>query len=146
MNSASRSPFDVLSLPDTLVAALMDQSRAAGALECCGLLLGEAAGSTARVNSILPTPNVAADTRTAFEIDHGALVAAHRAARGGGPAVIGHYHSHPTGDAAPSPRDRAAAIPDGRVWIIVAEGEIAAWQALPGKEGVEFRRLAIQPG
>lgn len=65
-----------------------------------------------------------------FEIDPAALFAALREARRGGPKVLGHYHSHPSGIAAPSLADAVAAAPDGAVWLIAARGEITAWRAV----------------
>lgn len=94
--------------------------------EVCGLLLGE--GMV--VARIAPCRNVAADPATRFEIDPGALIAAHRAARAGGPAVIGHYHSHPSGRAHPSPRDAMDAAPDGSIWLIIADDAVTAWRAV----------------
>jgi desampylase len=112
----------------TISRALLDEIRQAAAAspdaEICGLLLGQ--GS--EVEAIRPCANVAPDPRDSFEIDPTALIAAHRAARAGGPALIGHYHSHPGGNAAPSARDRAAAQP-GSYWIIVAAGEAGCWLA-----------------
>nr|WP_235532789.1 M67 family metallopeptidase [Sphingomonas sp. Leaf412] len=93
--------------------------------EVCGLLLGRGD----RVMEVRACANVAADPARRFEIDPAALIAAHRAARGGGPRVIGHYHSHPSGDATPSPRDAADAVPDGSVWIVVAGDALTAWRA-----------------
>jgi proteasome lid subunit RPN8/RPN11 len=78
------------------------------------LLLGQGD----RIARVVPCANVAAEPWHRFEIDPAALIAAHRAARGGGAAVIGHYHSHPTGLAEPSPRDAADAAPDGSIWLI----------------------------
>jgi proteasome lid subunit RPN8/RPN11 len=86
--------------------------------EVCGLLLGEGDG----VTRLLPCRNVAADPA--------ALIAAHRAARGGGARIIGHYHSHPSGVARPSPRDAADAAPDGSIWLIVAGAAVTAWRAV----------------
>ena len=83
------------------------------------------------VTGILPSANVAADPARFFEIDPAALLAAHRAARSGGPQVIGHYHSHPNGRAEPSPRDAADAAPDGSIWLIAASGRLTAWRAGP---------------
>lgn len=96
------------------------------AVEACGLLLG----AGARVERAVPCANVAADPARFFEIDPAALIAAHRDARAGGPAVIGHYHSHPSGLARPSPRDAADAAPDGSVWIVIAGGRLTAWRAV----------------
>lgn len=100
----------------------------ASAEEVCGLLLGRGE----RVERALPCRNVAATPATRFEIDPAALLAAHRGTRAGGPAVLGHYHSHPSGDARPSPRDAAEAVPDGSLWLIVAGGEVTAWRAIEG--------------
>ena len=72
--------------------------------------------------------NVAFDPRRSFEIDPQALIAAHRAAREGGPAVLGYYHSHPAGAAVPSDTDRAMAAGDGRVWAIVGKGDVTFWR------------------
>lgn len=94
--------------------------------EVCGLLLGEGD----RIHAVLPCPNVAAEPSHRFEIDPAALIAAHRGARGGGPGVIGHYHSHPTGLAEPSPRDAADASPDGSIWLIAGGDAITAWRAV----------------
>ena len=51
-----------------------------------------------------------------------------RAARAGGPRLVGYYHSHPTGAPEPSATDRAQAAHDGRVWAIAAEGEVRFWR------------------
>lgn len=77
---------------------------------------------------VRPCRNVAPDPRDSFEIDPAALIAAHRAARSGGPAPIGHYHSHPRGPAHPSARDAAMAEP-GSYWLIAGEGELRGWRA-----------------
>src|SRR5690554_2802929 len=104
---------------DTLRA----EARKAAPLECCGILLG-AAG---RIDHAVPAANIAADPRTRFEIEPGALIAAYRAERAGGPKVAGFYHSHPDGPAAPSAIDRAMAAGDGRIWAIAGRGDITFW-------------------
>jgi desampylase len=80
------------------------------------------------VSEICPTNNVAADPARAFEIEPSALFAAIRTERAGGPRLMGYYHSHPTGTATPSERDRIQALADRRLWLIVAGGQIAAWR------------------
>lgn len=110
---------------DAIVAA----ARAC-ADEVCGLLLGDDDGIGDRVGRVVACANVAAHPARRFEIDPVALIAAHRAARQGGERVIGHYHSHPGGDAMPSPRDAADAMPDGSVWIVVAGEKVTAWRAV----------------
>ena len=91
--------------------------------ECCGLLLGREA-----IEEIRPAANVASDPCRRFEIDPQTLVDAHRAARADGAAVIGYYHSHPTGPATPSATDRAMAASDGKVWAIIGEDGVTFWR------------------
>lgn len=121
----------------TIASAAMDAIRTAAAAspdaEVCGLLFGSG-GSIERAE---PCTNVAPDRARTFEIDPSALLAAHRRERGGGPRVLGHYHSHPSGIAAPSACDRASAMGDGAVWLIVAGSEVRAWRSDRRGEFVE---------
>ncbi|WP_312489952.1 M67 family metallopeptidase [Sphingomonas sp.] len=108
--------------------------------EVCGLLLGE----EDRIVAVVPCANVSPEPWHRFEIDPAALIAAHRVSRGGGPAVIGHYHSHPTGLAEPSPRDAADAAPDGTIWLIVGAGAVTAWRAVAaGRRHGRFDPLTL---
>jgi proteasome lid subunit RPN8/RPN11 len=94
--------------------------------EVCGLLFGSGDGITGMraCRNVHPTP------ATHFELDPAALFAALRSARAGGPAIVGHYHSHPSGRAHPSPTDAAAAAADGALWLIVGGAEATAWRAV----------------
>jgi proteasome lid subunit RPN8/RPN11 len=87
------------------------------------MLLGHGAIEEARAAA-----NVTPEPARRFEIDPQALVDAQRAARAGGPEVIGYYHSHPTGSAAPSATDRAMASRDGKVWAIIGEDGVTFWR------------------
>lgn len=126
----------------TAVLAHIRVHAASSADEVCGLLLGQAQ----RVVSAVPTANVAADPGTAFEIDPSALVAAHRAARAGGLAVLGHYHSHPTGCAVPSITDAHMADEAGVLWLIVAGDRIEGWVSHHGGSVAgRFEGATLQP-
>ena len=94
--------------------------------EICGMLLGrEGVIEEARAcRNVHPAP------ATRFELDPAALFAALRGARAGGPAMLGHYHSHPSGVAAPSRTDAADAAPDESIWLIVAGPDVTAWRAV----------------
>ena len=93
-------------------------------LEVCGLLFGTAD----QILEARPAANVHSAPATHFELDPAALIAAHRAARGAGPQLLGHYHSHPSGRPEPSAIDRAASAGDGRIWAIIAADAVALWR------------------
>lgn len=122
------------------LAAMRAAAAAAHPREACGLLMGE----DCQIMAIRETANVHPAPATHFEIDPQALIDAHRAARGGGPQVIGYFHSHPSGPAEPSATDRASAAGDGRVWAIIAGGDIAFWR--DGEEGFSALSFTISDG
>jgi desampylase len=108
--------------------------------EVCGLLLGEREW----IREILPAANVAADPARHFELDPAILIATHRAARSGGPEIVGHYHSHPSGYAEPSRADAASAAPDGSLWMIAGRGQARLWLAGLGEGGMtRFTPVAL---
>lgn len=119
---------------------MLDAAAAAAPDEACGLLLGTAG----RIAIAAPCANVAPDPARHFEIDPAALIAAHRAARAGGPQVIGYFHSHPNGLARPSLTDTAMAARDGRIWAIAASGIVTLWQDNPS--GFERLSYAVADG
>lgn len=107
-----------------VVKTMRAQAQAAHPLECCGILSGK--GN--RITSAVPARNVHPRPERHFEIDPQALIDAHRAARRGGAQVAGYFHSHPDGLARPSATDAAASARDGKVWAIVAQGEVTFWR------------------
>lgn len=131
-------------MPEVTLSAMahvaMLQAAQATADEVCGLLLGQ--GSHIAVATL--ARNVDPDPATRFEIDPVALIAAFRAEREGGPQVLGYWHSHPTGQAAPSRTDRDRASGDGRIWAIVAGGAITLW--VDRAAGFEALPYSIQDG
>ena len=107
--------------------------------EACGLLFG----TPDRIVEATVTPNVHPSPRTHFEIDPAALIAAHKAERAGGPAIVGYWHSHPAGPALPSATDTASASGDGKVWAIAAGEKITFWRDTPaGFEALPYRCVA----
>lgn len=108
--------------------ALLDQIFARAAMspdkEICGLLLG----GEGRIMQAMQAANIAASPECMFELDPAVLLSAHRAARTGGPRILGHYHSHPTGDSSPSAHDAANAVP-GQLWLIIAGDGAALFEA-----------------
>jgi proteasome lid subunit RPN8/RPN11 len=111
-------------ISSTLLGRMLGEAKNSPDREVCGLLFGKHADETgARIDMAEPCANVAAAPGRSFEIDPAALFAAHRAARAGGPALIGHYHSHPSAQALPSARDAAQAMGDGALWLILGADE-----------------------
>jgi desampylase len=104
-------------------AQLLTWAKETAPQECCGLLLGK----DMKISAVTRAANVAADTHLHFEIDPVALIAAQKQARAGGPAIIGYFHSHPNGVERPSATDASSAAPDGKYWLIIANGKISAW-------------------
>ena len=102
-------------------AAIIADAIERAPLEACGLLLASAGGAGG-VRAVAAR-NVAADPARRFVIDPQTLIDAHRAARGGGAAVLGYYHSHPAGPPAPSATDLAEAAGDGMVWAIAGRAD-----------------------
>lgn len=130
-----------LQISTTLRQNLLDAAAAHPHEEVCGLLLGQ----PGRVETLVPARNVAADPARSFEIDPAALLATHRAARAAGQRVIGHWHSHPNGRTTPSARDAARATDNGAVWLIVAAGDVSAWQAHTSGAGpATFASIALE--
>lgn len=130
-----------IEISSTLLKRLLNDARNSPDHEICGLLFGGAQS----IEFALACANVAPDPRRHFEIDPAALFAAHRAARGGGPGVIGHYHSHPSGRAMPSPRDAEAAMGDGALWLIVTAHKARLWRtSAPGAfDAVAYATVAV---
>lgn len=121
-----------LLLSSSIKADLLDWAVKAVPEECCGLLMGQAS----RVEAALLAKNVAADPVRHFEIDPATLIAAEKAARNGGRGIIGYFHSHPPpAQGEPSQTDISAAANDGRIWIIIAQGQVSAWRPQPGTQG-----------
>lgn len=122
-----------ISISSAVLAQLLRDAAVEPDREVCGLLFG----THDRIAAALSCSNVAADPARSFEIDPAALLAAHRRARTGGAAVIGHYHSHPTGIAGPSQRDAAQSMGDGAIWLIVAGGAARGWRSITAGAFVE---------
>ncbi len=100
-------------------------AREAFPYECCGLLIGVArpdrADAVTRVTRIAESRNLAAPERMdRFEVDPALQFSLMRELRGTGETIVGVYHSHPNGRAAPSPRDREDARDPSLIWLVTA--------------------------
>jgi desampylase len=113
-----------LEISSEVLAGIRAEAVAAYPREACGLLFGDAE----RIDGWRPASNVAEHPEIEFEIDPTVLFAALRDERTGGRRLIGYWHSHPTGNAKPSARDREVAQNDGKIWLIVAGDDVTAWR------------------
>lgn len=92
----------------------MEEARRAPGVECCGLL----AGKSGVITEILPAANALASP-TAYEIAAAELFRLFRRMRERGLEHLGIYHSHPSGENAPSATDIARAFyPDVAYFIL----------------------------
>lgn len=129
-----------MQIPPGLEERLLALAAAVHPREACGLLLGHGA----RITEARPAANVHPVPETRFEIDPQALIDAHRAARNGGPQVLGYWHSHPSGPPRPSAIDRAKAARDNRVWAIIGEKRVGWWR--DGEDGFEPLPMRLADG
>lgn len=130
----------VLILPADLRERLSAEAQAAHPAECCGLLEGVRDGNAVRILALHPSLNLSPEPRTGFEIDPALHFQLLRSLRGTGREILGCYHSHPTGRAEPSTRDRANGCEEDFVWVIIATG---VNEALAAFRGPGFDPLAI---
>ncbi len=110
-----------LALPREFRARIAAQARASFPGECCGLIEGTRDGDEAQALALRPARNIAG-APDRFEIHPEDHFAALKTARANGHAIIGCYHSHPNGRAAPSRTDRAGAGEEDFLWLIAALG------------------------
>jgi desampylase len=108
-----------LVLAAALGAEIARAALAAFPRECCGLVEGVEEGEGFRATALYPARNLAAAPGY-FEIDPADHLAAAKSARARGHGIIGCYHSHPDGNARPSPQDFSGAAQDNFLWLIAA--------------------------
>lgn len=103
------------------MAEIADAAEAAWPAEGCGLLVGRDAGRRhVAVTRVLPADNLLRHQgNDRFELDPAVRFAAERSLRGSGEKVVGHWHSHPDGDATPSATDLSEAWEPELIWLVV---------------------------
>lgn len=120
----------IIRIASGVAEALLNAAAAAFPNECCGLVTGK----PGLIEIVVTARNVSPHPDRSFEIDPRTLLGTHREVREHDRHVLGHYHSHPDGSLEPSRRDAARATHNGQLWIIMAAGQIAAWQAITPTE------------
>jgi len=119
-------------LAGELRAQIFEAARAAHSAECCGLLEGVRDGDLIAVRALHPARNLAPGVDR-FDIDPADHIAAQKAARVRGHAIVGCYHSHPHGRAEPSDVDLMGAGEEGFLWLIVGGESLNAFVYLRGR-------------
>ena len=114
-----------LRLPAKSVEEIVRAAAETPSVEICGLLVDAGQGLTAHL-----TPNRHPEPERGFAICDAAHARIQREARARGGRIVGCFHSHPSGDTAPSEMDLLAAHEDGFIWLICApDGRLQAWRA-----------------
>lgn len=132
-----------LFLPEPPRAMILDHARQSPTLEVCGLLIGSG-DDLISIAAVEKVANRADEPGRRFEIDPQVQFDLHRRLRGSDQRVIGHYHSHPGGPAAPSAYDLSMAHDPDAVWVIVTlhpSEAVAAYICLDQANG--FQTLQI---
>jgi desampylase len=129
-----------------MVAGMRRHAVATTSAECCGALIGTTARDRIEVRALLPLDNASADP-TRYLIEAATVLRLERQARSAGMHVVGFYHSHPRGPAAPSPTDLELASP-GYVYVIVqpADGTVRGWRLRADRSGFDELPLALLAG
>lgn len=131
-----------VAISSELTARIVTLAAANPAVEVCGLLLG----TVDHVTDIVMAANVAADPARTFEVDPVIHFAAQRAARAGAPALVGCFHSHPSGNFAPSEHDCAMIGQIGELWLITDGQRVRAWRAATTRSFVEVAVVDAHAG
>ncbi len=109
-----------LHLPTDLERDIRAQCEAANPQEACGLLIGRHDGDGVyHITKIVPSPNLSNRPECSFDIDPALIIHYQKTCRSGGDKIIGHYHSHPGGQAEPSRHDREQNYDADLIWLII---------------------------
>jgi proteasome lid subunit RPN8/RPN11 len=114
--------------------ALADAPR-----EACGVI----GGTGERAERVVALPNVSSDPAHFYQLDTDSLDRSVRSLRADGASLLAIYHSHPRGEAIPSPTDVEQAPPLAVAHLIVGlrhtQARLAAWRIHDGEvERVEL--------
>ena len=126
--------------------AILHHAESEYPFEACGLLLGRRLQDWLFISEVVPSPNIADEPLHNFEIDPGLRLRIQKASREGENGIIGHYHSHPDAEAAPSATDRSRIYETDLIWIIgsVYDGRFSDLAAFaPSAQGSGFDEVPL---
>ena len=136
----------MIQLPDNPKSAIIRHAESEYPREACGLLLGRRLLDRVLISEVVPSPNIADQPRHNFEIDPGLRLRIQKANREGGNRIVGHYHTHPDGEAAPSATDRSQIYETDLIWLIgsVHKGRFSDLAAfVPSIQGEGFDKVSL---
>ena len=107
-------------LTNMQMSKILSHAEQAYPNECCGLLVGERSGGDVFIREVHRSANMASAPANQFEIDPQLRFDLERRVREESLDLVGVYHSHPDGDAAPSQTDIQRAWESSLVWLITA--------------------------
>lgn len=127
------TPCTTLILPLSLANALWAHVEREGPRECVGALGGYRSGDIWQVRAVYPLVNVAIQPESNYLADPAGLIGALRTMRQHDTELVGLYHSHPRGQARPSPTD-------------IREASYDVPYLIAGVPGRELRAFALPSG
>ncbi|MFP6727179.1 MAG: M67 family metallopeptidase [Alphaproteobacteria bacterium] len=136
----------MIQLPGNPKTAIIRHAESEYPCEACGLLLGRRLLDHVLVSEVVPSPYIADKQSHNFEIDPGLRLRIQKANREGGNRIVGHYHTHPDGEAAPSATDRSRIYETDLIWLIgsVHKGRFSDLAAfVPSIQGEGFDKVSL---
>jgi len=116
--------------------------------EACGLLVGRRGANDVVISAARESKNLAPNPCAGFEVDTGLRLRLQRELRDSDAAIVGVFHSHPSGDPEPSATDRASIWEPELIWLITAVsagavGESRAFSVDTNNGAATFRSVAM---
>jgi proteasome lid subunit RPN8/RPN11 len=136
----------IVSIADSLVLAIQKHARDARPCECCGLLTGYWADETLHVDAVHPSENLTSgDATRTFEVDPKLRFDLMRdEEKAGSFPIVGHYHSHPSGEAFPSETDLKMAYEAHFIWLICGQtADLRAFRPRPDRTAFDTLTLEV---
>lgn len=117
--------------------------------EACGLLVGRRVDDAIKVFGARESQNISANPRSHFEVDPSLRLRLQRESRDQGSEIVGVFHSHPSGDPAPSKTDSTAIWEPDLLWLITAvdQGAVGVSRAYAVDDtdtGLSFRQVTME--
>ena len=138
-------PAVTIVLPAAVRAAVVDHAREGAPEEVVGVLAGRRGDDVSTVERALRGRNAADAPRTRYEIAPNEQLALLEQVEAAGDDVVGFYHSHPRGPAAPSDVDAGRAAWPGHSYLIVSLADEPAGESGDEPTGERFREEAVEP-